>query len=163
MTDNIEEEFTTEKYRQPNAVWANAGDGTFRDESPSSGAAFGVARPHRGAAFADFDNDGKIDVVVTALGEPPNSGGTSAPANIIGFASCWRAAAAIEDGLGAVVRVGNQHNQMTAAVGYASSSHAGVHFGLGTDATIPRVEIQWPSGVRQVLENCARRSGSDSP
>jgi hypothetical protein len=41
---------------------------------------------------------------------------------------------------------------MTTAVGYASSSHAGLHFGLGPDATTVRVEVLWPSGTRQVLE-----------
>jgi hypothetical protein len=44
---------------------------------------------------------------------------------------------------------------MTTAVGYASSSNYGVHFGLGAAKTIERVEISWPSGKKQVLENVA--------
>jgi hypothetical protein len=42
---------------------------------------------------------------------------------------------------------------MTTALGYASSSHAGVHFGLGTGSETVRVDIQWPSGTRQTVEN----------
>ncbi len=42
---------------------------------------------------------------------------------------------------------------MTSAVGYASSSHAGVHFGLGSATEVPRLEVQWPSGTRQVIEH----------
>ncbi|HMF60823.1 MAG TPA: ASPIC/UnbV domain-containing protein, partial [Vicinamibacterales bacterium] len=57
------------------------------------------------------------------------------------------------DGIGARVLVGDQVRTMTTAVGYASSSHAGVHFGLGTATEVPRIEVQWPSGVRQVLEH----------
>jgi hypothetical protein len=59
------------------------------------------------------------------------------------------------DGIGARVHIGNQWNEMTTNSGYSSSSHAGVHFGLGTAAKIPRLEIEWPSGRKQVLENVA--------
>jgi enediyne biosynthesis protein E4 len=51
------------------------------------------------------------------------------------------------------VRVGAQVDQMTTAVGYASASNFGVHFGLGDVAKVPRIEITWPSGVTQVLED----------
>jgi len=51
------------------------------------------------------------------------------------------------------VIVGNQVRTMTTAVGYASSSHAGLHFGLGTATEIDRLEVQWPSGTRQMLEH----------
>ena len=50
---------------------------------------------------------------------------------------------------------------MTTAVGYASSSNYGVHFGLGTHEAIERVEISWPSGVKQVLENVAANQVAD--
>ncbi|PYV01539.1 MAG: RNA-binding protein, partial [Acidobacteria bacterium] len=47
------------------------------------------------------------------------------------------------------------YNQMTSAVGYASSSHDGVHFGLGKAETVEEIEIKWPSGTVQVLKNVA--------
>jgi len=57
------------------------------------------------------------------------------------------------DGIGARVLVGNQVRTMTTASGYASSSHAGLHFGVGSDSEVPRLEVHWPSGTRQTLEN----------
>jgi hypothetical protein len=57
------------------------------------------------------------------------------------------------DGIGARVTIGQQVRTMTSAVGYASSSHAGVHFGLGAGTDTVRVEIQWPSGIRQAVDN----------
>jgi hypothetical protein len=56
------------------------------------------------------------------------------------------------DGIGARVVIGNQVRTMTTAVGYASSSHTGLHFGLGGGLEAVRVEIFWPSGTRQVVE-----------
>jgi hypothetical protein len=49
--------------------------------------------------------------------------------------------------------MGNQHNDMTSAVSYASSSLVPVHFGLGKLSTVDRIEIIWPGGKRQTLEN----------
>jgi hypothetical protein len=57
------------------------------------------------------------------------------------------------DGIGAEIRLGNQYNHMTSAVGYASSSHFGVHFGTGKRELIDRIEIKWPSGIRQELRD----------
>lgn len=136
-------------YMQPNTIFENTRDGKF-SESPVE---FGQPQAHRGSAFADFDGDGKIDIVIASLE---------------GVAELWRNESASSnhwlilkltgtksnrDGIGAEVRIGSQVNSMTSAVGYASSSHFGVHFGLGDVAVAPRVEIRWPSGVRQVLEN----------
>jgi hypothetical protein len=67
------------------------------------------------------------------------------------------------DGIGAVVRIAagsdprwrEQWNHVTTAVGYASSTHAPLHFGTGTARTIDRVEIRWPSGTAQALEGVA--------
>ncbi|HCC56774.1 MAG TPA: CRTAC1 family protein, partial [Solibacterales bacterium] len=57
------------------------------------------------------------------------------------------------DGIGANVRIGNQTNHMTTSVGYASSSHFGVHFGTGHLAEVAEIEIRWPSGIRQTLRH----------
>ena len=51
------------------------------------------------------------------------------------------------------MRIGNQYNDMTSAVSYASASLVPVHFGLGKLATVDRIEIIWPGGKRQILEN----------
>jgi len=61
------------------------------------------------------------------------------------------------DGLGAKVKIttahGSQYNEATTAVGYNSSSDKRVHFGLGEDAVIDRIELWWPTGVKQVLRD----------
>ena len=55
--------------------------------------------------------------------------------------------------MNARVSIGGQVRTMTTAVGYASSSHAGVHFGLGRATAPVTVRVEWPSGVKQVIEN----------
>src|ERR1700756_2963445 len=57
-------------YRQPNAVFRNMHDGTFRDVSSEAGSGMQIRAAHRGCAFGDLNNDGKMDVVVSAIGSP---------------------------------------------------------------------------------------------
>src|SRR5207302_2353599 len=120
--------------RQSNLVLVQRADGTF------DGAGIGPAARYRGAAFADFDNDGRVDVVVSRLGERPlilrntSSGGNH-----------WLGMKVV-NGVGATVHVTaggvGQWNQATTAVGYASSSDAMVHFGLGS-ARSATGEVRW--------------------
>ncbi len=138
--------FEPTHYKEPNSIFLNQGNGTFSEVAAMPG-----AKAHRGSAVADFDGDGKLDVVVSALGEPAELWhNTSAGGNhwlivkLVGSKSN-------RDGMGTVVRVGNQVNHMTSAVGYASSSHYGVHFGLGAMAKIDKIDVRWPSGRTQVL------------
>ena len=139
-------------WRQANSLFINDGQGRFRDATVESGLAGAVA-VHRGCGVADFDADGRLDLVVLTLGTRAELWkNESAPDNrwlivrLVGTKSN-------RDGIGARVVVGNQVRTMTTASGYASSSHAGVHFGLGSTTDLVRVELQWPSGTRQVVEN----------
>lgn len=152
VTDNIEL-FSEEKYEQPNRILANRGDGTFEDVSAGAGRDFRVAGAHRGSAVADFNNDGRIDVVVSVLDAPAELW-----ENVSSSVNRWirfklEGTRSNRDGIGAEIVLGDQHNRMTTNVGYASSSHFGVHFGVGAARMIPRVEIRWPSGIQQVLEH----------
>jgi hypothetical protein len=147
VNDRIES-FEAARYRLPNAVFANRGDGTFADATDASGVGARAPSAHRGLAVADLDGDGRLDVVVSALGEPAELW-----VNETGGGNGWLRVELVgtrsnRDGIGAVVRVGAQANEMTTAVGYASSSHAGVHFGLGRAERVD-VEVAWPSGLRQ--------------
>ena len=138
-------------YKQPNSVFANLGNGTFRDVSTEAG--FNLARAHRGSAFADFDGDGKIDIVVSALGEPSELWKNVSPDTNDWIIMKLVGTKSNRDGIGAKIRLGSQSNHMTTAVGYASSSAQGVHFGTGKMQMIDRIEIRWPSGILQILKN----------
>jgi len=110
-----------------------------------------LTKAHRGAVFADLDGDGRVDAVVTALGEP-----TELWHNVSPGAQHWiilrlHGVKSNRDGIGAVIRIGDQYAEMTTTVGYASSADWGVHFGLGKMALVSKVEILWPSGLKQTL------------
>jgi enediyne biosynthesis protein E4 len=152
VDDNIEL-FMATHYKLPNSVFVNMGDGTFQDMSGEAGLDLVPPRAHRGAAFADFNNDGKIDVVVSAICSPAELW-----ENVSDDANNWlliklTGNKSNRDGIGAVIEVDGQYNHMTTAVGYASSSHFGIHFGLGKKRKASRIEIRWPSGIVQVLRD----------
>jgi enediyne biosynthesis protein E4 len=154
VNDTVES-FEAAKYKLANSVFANAGDGTFQDVSKDVGPDFQQARAHRGAAFGDFNNDGKIDVVVTSIGEPAELWENISPKDNTWLIVKLRGTTSNRDGIGARIRIENQYNQMTTNVGYASSSLGGVHFGLGKVKKVDRIEIHWPSGIEQVLRDVA--------
>src|SRR5262245_51863831 len=144
-------DFEAITWKQANSLFINDGRGRFRDATAGSGLDASIA-VHRGCGAADFDGDGRLDFVVLSLGSPAElwlNDTTSAnhwlTVKLVGTRSN-------RDGIGARVIVGNQVRTMTTAAGYASSSHTGVHFGLGSAERV-RVEIHWPSGTRQVIEN----------
>ena len=145
-------DFEALEFRQANSLFINDGRGKFRDATAEAGLAATLAA-HRGCGIADFNADGRLDVVVLSLGSQAELWrNDSTPAarwlivRLVGTKSN-------RDGIGARVLVGSQVRTMTTAMGYASSSHAGLHFGLGSAPGPVRVEVQWPSGVKQVLEN----------
>jgi hypothetical protein len=141
----------------PNGLFRNRGNLTFEDLSAMAGADFSRPLPHRGAAFGDFNNDGKIDIVVNVLNGSPqllmnrsNNKNHWIILNLVGTKSN-------RDGLGTKVKLttlhGSQFNDATTTVGYSSSSDKRVHFGLGDATVIDKIELAWPSGIKQVLTN----------
>ena len=151
VDDNVQM-FQATTYKQPNAIFANLGDRTFGDVSAQVGEDFQVPRAHRGCAFADFNNDGKIDVIVVSLQDRAELWENVSPDPNNWIILKLTGTKSNRDGIGARVRIGDQHNHMTSACGYASSSHFGVHFGLGKREKIPSLEIKWPSGIVQILK-----------
>jgi hypothetical protein len=153
VNDRVEA-FEAAEYRQHNSVFRNLGDGHFEDVSQGAGTAFlGAVRAHRGCAFADFNNDGRIDVVTSSLGDRPEIWENVSPGANTWLILKLRGTHSNRDGIGAVVRIGDQTNHMTTSVGYASSSHLGIHFGTGQRKEAGRIDIRWPSGIRQTLRN----------
>ena len=104
-----------------------------------------------------------MDVVVSSLGGPAELWENVSPESNHWITLRLEGTRSNRDGIGARIRLTtrdgaryhHQYNQMTSAVGYASSSHDGVHFGLGKAETVEEIEIKWPSGTVQVLKNVA--------
>jgi len=142
-------------YRLPNKVFRNVGNMKFEDVSGTAGADFGVAAAHRGAAFGDLNNDGKVDVVVTVLNGPPEILMNRTESDHHWIILKLVGVKDNRDGLGTRIKIttahGSQYNEATTAVSYNSSSDKRVHFGLGEDGVIDRIELSWPTGVKQVL------------
>jgi hypothetical protein len=141
---------------QPNRVFRNQ-NGKFTDVSEGVGNDFAEAKLHRGCAFADFDNDGRLDVAVTALN---------------GMAELWRNLSPMKRWL-QLKLIGTRSNRsaigarvecrsgkksqvayVSSSVGYSSSSDLRVHFGLEDQETVS-IDILWPSGIRQKLKDIA--------
>lgn len=155
VNDNIEFEMNV-PFKQRNSIFANAG-GRFVDVSDAAGEDFQVAAAHRGCAFGDLDNDGKVDVIVSRFDGPAEVFRNTSPGNHHWLTVKTIGKLSNRDGIGAQIRLesasGIQYNHVTTSVGYASSSDRRVHFGLGEDTMVRRLEIRWPSGVRQELQN----------
>jgi hypothetical protein len=149
--NDLVERFEPATYKQANTVFANLGDGKFAEVN-DPGLASSVA-VHRGVAFADFDGDGRIDAVTTSIGAPAELWKNTSTGAGHWLVLRLRGTRSNRDGIGAVVRIGNQINEMMTSGGYSSSSHAGVPFGVGAMTTIPKIEIRWPSGRTQTLTN----------
>lgn len=143
--------------RLPNSLLRNNGNVTFTDVSPTAGTSFMAPKVHRGAAFADFNNDGQIDIVVTTINDKPQlfMNRTFNDNHWIVFKLVGTKDN--RDGLGTKIKIttkeGVQFNQATTAVSYSSSSDKRVHFGLGKAIVVDKVELSWPTGVKQVLTN----------
>lgn len=137
---------------QPNRVLRNQA-GHFTDVSSDAGSDFSIPRLHRGVAFADFDNDGRVDVAVTSINEPIELWMNRSPLQH------WvqvklKGTKSNRSALGAkVICRGSKRTQVAYvrnSVGYASSSDLRVHFGLADDRRAA-LEIHWPSGILQKI------------
>ncbi|MFZ0429233.1 MAG: CRTAC1 family protein [Acidobacteriota bacterium] len=144
-------------FGQEDQVFLNDGKGKFSDVSRDLGEHFSRTLLSRGAAFADFDNDGDLDVLISNISGPAillrNDGG-----NRRNWLSLdLRGRSSNRDGVGAVVsvQVGGQKRvaYRKASSGYLSCSDPRVHFGLGDQTQVDSIEIIWPSGTAQVLKH----------
>jgi enediyne biosynthesis protein E4 len=156
-------------YYWPNSLLMNQADGAFHDqaaelgvEPPPRGREFPVpiggapaVRSSRCAVTGDFDRDGRIEVVVNNFNDQPYFFKNEfPPKNYVAFR--LRGTRSNRDAIGAVVRLhrGDQvlTRQVQAAGGYLAQSSRTIHFGLGDSADFDRIEVTWPSGLRQKLD-----------
>ena len=135
------------QYEELPLLFHNAGAGKFQPVP-----AFTKPLVARGAAYGDFDHDGDLDILVTT-----NNGPAYLYRNDGGNKNHWlqirlNGTKSNRDGIGAVVRVGPQMQTVHSGSSYCSASDLALTFGLGKD-TETSVEIQWPSGTRQKINN----------
>ena len=144
-------------YKQFNTLFHNEHNGKFVETTKQSGPGFETPYVGRGVAFADFDNDGFIDVLVANNGDVPlllhNSGGNRNQFlnfKLIGTKSN-------RDAVGARIRVvGGGISQIREIAGggsYLSQSDLRAHFGMGKAGRAETVQISWPSGEQQTFHN----------
>ena len=160
IEDAIERVQKRVSYAEPSHLFRNLGGGKFQEVTAQMGRAFAAPRVARGAAYADIDNDGFLDVLVTTNAGPAflfhNEGGSnhSLRLKLVGTKSN-------RDGIGAVVHVtsgeGNkkdkQWKMLRSGSSYLSQSELVLTFGLGSQTKADAVEIQWPSGQVDKLSN----------
>ncbi len=148
VLDNVEKIDPSLHYLEPTLLALNRGE-RFEPVDPGTPALVAA----RGSAFGDLNNDGSIDVITTVLGGPPQvfmNRGSSAHWLTITL----RGTRSNRDGLGARVQVNAQTRFATTAGSYESANDKRLHFGLG-QAKTAKVEIFWPSGTHQVLNDVA--------
>jgi enediyne biosynthesis protein E4 len=145
------------QFREPPLLFHNQGQKKFENASDSVGAQFMRPIVARGAAYADFDHDGDLDVLITTNHGPAylfrNDGGNKNHFLCVKT----KGVKSNRDGIGAVVRIesagGKQWSVVRSGSSYASQSDLAVTFGLGSDPTVTVVEVEWPSGVKDRATN----------
>jgi hypothetical protein len=141
------------RYRQAPLLFRNAGKGRFENVTAGMGPQFNRPIVARGAAYADYDRDGDLDILISTNGGPAylyrNDGGNRnrwLTVRLVGARSN-------RDGIGAVVRVesasGRQWQMVRSGSSYCSQSDLALTFGLGNDTVVKTLEVEWPSGARQ--------------
>lgn len=154
--DNVELTTPNLRYREPMLLTQNTGQ-SFVDVSAQSGSVFQIPWVARGMAVGDIDNDGRLDAVVTT-----NDGAMHVLHNETETPNHWLSLRLVghksnRDAIGAEVKITTQHGSqlgiVTTSSSYLSSGDKRVHFGLGRSAIVDEVQIRWPSGVVQKLQN----------
>ena len=157
--DTVELNYPQIQYKEPMLLARNLGNGTFVDVSKQSGSVFSQHWVGRGMAVGDFDNDGRLDAVVTT-----NNGPAYLLRNETPTSNHWLTLSLVghksnRDAIGAEIKLvtshGTQYWTVSTAGSYLSSNDKRAHFGLGEDQSALAIEILWPSGIRQTLTNVA--------
>ena len=150
---------TGPRYREPLLLHRNNRDGTFEEVSKESGLATLPLHSRRGAAFGDVFNTGNIDVLLLNVNEPPSllknmnaDGYHRVLFKLIGTKSNRAAIGARVTIRSAGVK---QFSEVRGGASYLSQNDLRLHFGLGAAKKMESVEIRWPSGKVETLENVA--------
>jgi len=154
---SVGELLDAEGYAQRKVLYHNLHSGRFADVSDEAGDAVKKPNASRGAAFCDYDNDGDVDILINSVnGRPELLRADSSNQNnwikikTVGVKSN-------RNGIGARIKCitedGTQIDEVRSGGSYYSQNDLRVHFGLGKNQKVKTIEIQWPSGQVDTLNN----------
>ena len=156
IEDQIENIQKRVRYAEPPHLFRSLGNGKFTEVTQLMGAEFQRPRVARGAAYADIDNDGDLDVVITTNGGPAQLFRNDSRENQ-SLRIKLQGTKSNRDGIGAIVRLHNGGNQqslmMRSGSSYLSQSELVLTFGLGNSTKADRIDIEWPSGQHDTLRD----------
>jgi enediyne biosynthesis protein E4 len=148
------------KYAMPPHLFRNLGKGTFQEVTKDLGTGFASSRVGRGAAYADINNDGRLDVLLSTNGGPAYLFANVASGDAAlqkGLRIKLVGTKSNRDGIGAVVKVSSggetQSQMMRSGSSYLSASELVLTFGLARRDKLEAVEVRWPSGQVEKLTN----------
>ncbi len=144
-------------YPQRNLLFHNEGNGTFKEVGLASGPGFALVKVSRGLVVGDYDNDGHLDLLITNNGQTAdllrNQGGNSNNSLLVRTVGTK----SNRDGIGARLRLtvgsATQIREVKAGSSYLGQNDMRAHFGLGRASRADRLEVRWPSGTVDLLEN----------
>lgn len=152
IQDNVQLTSATATYPEPLLLLANDGRGQFYDEAGTAGPAFRQPVVGRGLVAGDYDNDGRMDALIVNIEGSPLLLHNESPANH------WLGLELLtgnppRPAVGAVVSISvdgvTQRSRVSTAGSIFSAHDSRLHFGLGLNAKVPDVRIEWPNGARQ--------------
>jgi len=144
-------------YRQRKLLYHNRGDGTFEEVAAQFGAVMMEPRVGRGLALGDFDNDGRLDVVINNL-----DGSPEVLHNELATRGNWllvklKGSGMNTDAIGALVtaRAGTltQTRVVQSGTGYISQNDMRLHFGIGAATQVDAIDVRWPDGTTSKMTN----------
>jgi hypothetical protein len=144
-------------YKQPRILYRNLRNGHFEDVSSRSGPGIQSEHVARGSAFGDVDNDGDIDVVINNLDAPPsllrNDGGNRNNMLTVKCVGTRSNRSAIGTRVKVTIAGRDQIDEVASGSSYYSQNDLRLHFALGEAEKAERVEILWPSGLKESFDN----------
>jgi hypothetical protein len=144
---------------QEHTLFRGLGSAKFEDISRDAGAVLSVRTTARGACFADYDNDGRVDAFVVNLGAKGTLVHNVSPNPGHWIAIKLKGTKSNRDGIGAKVEVSANGKhwlaERVAGTGYLSQDDGRMHFGLGSAAAVDKIVVHWPSGAEQTVEKVA--------
>lgn len=160
----VEKFFKEYPHRSPRLIYRNLGDGRFKDVTAMCGPGAKEIHSSRGCAFADFDNDGDIDVLIMNMNEPPSllrndyiSGAGRGANNWLKLKLTGTQSNRSAIGARVHLKVGPrlQTQEVTSQSSYYSHNDLRLHFGLGENTRADQVEIRWPNGQTEIIKDIA--------